>query len=140
MTTTEFITAEHTTNPGRGVWVLLTTMSILIDGAPVPSSFVITTSTGYRATLRACFRDECLGVDAPVRCVRENCPQSSRTHCHRVHIEQAEAFAARVAKTYGSDGKRETSLTGLSAHPERVRNVSTKARAEDPYARALEGR
>jgi hypothetical protein len=148
-----FITAEHTTNPGRGIWVLLTTMSILIDGAPVPSEFVITTSTGYRATLPACFRDACRGDNPLIRCTRERGDNGQhagqsvdawckhvQTHCHWPHIEHAEAFAAKVGTTYGSASKHETSLTGLRAHPKRVLDVGAKAWAEDPYAMALEGR
>jgi hypothetical protein len=155
MTTTQapFITAEHTTNPGRGVWVLLTTMSILIDGAPVPSEFVITTSTGYRATLPACMWSLCTGDVPLIRCTRElddrgQHPGQSvdawcrhvQTHCHGTHIEHAEVFAAKVGATYGSASKRETSLTGLLDHPKRVRSVGIKAWAERPYAMALEGR
>jgi hypothetical protein len=155
MTTTPFITAEHTTNPRPGVWVLLTTMSIVIDGKPTPSEFVITTSTGYRATLSACMSDRCTGGAGdvvPLRCVRERDDRGQhsgqsidawckhvQTHCHGPHIEHAEAFAAKVAATYGSASKRETTLTGLRSHPERVRNVSVKAWVEDPYATALEG-
>ena len=78
MTQTEFITAEHTTNPRRGIWVLLTTMSILIDGVPVPSSFVITTSTGYRATLPACMSDRCTGGAGDVVLLRCTKPRDDR--------------------------------------------------------------
>lgn len=153
--TQPFAVAEHTTNPGRGVWVLLTTMAVLIDGVPMPSEFVITTSTGYRATLPACMSDRCVGAAGDVvmlRCVKpldgrgQHSGQSvdawcehSRTYCHGPHIEHAEAFAAEVAATYRQPlGK--TNTAGLLVHPKRVRNVGFKAWAADPYAMALEGR
>jgi hypothetical protein len=134
------LTAEHIINPGRGAWVLLETWSFQSEsGALIPSEFVIRTSTGYRAVLPACWRDECVAPSGPVRCVRKDCPESSRTHCHRTHIEHAEVFAAEVAATYRQP-LRKTSLAGLLAHPKRVRNVGVKAWAENPYAMALEGR
>lgn len=156
MTRATFVTAEESTNPGRGVWVLLTVISMMIDGAPVPSEFVITTSTGYRATLRACMSDRCTGGAGDVvllRCVKpldgrgQHSGQSVdawckhvQTHCHGPHIEHARAFAAEVGATYGSASRRESTLAGLLAHPKRVRNVGAKAWADDPYAAALEGR
>jgi hypothetical protein len=151
-----FVTAEHTINPGRGVWILLTTMSIVIDGALTPSEFVITTSTGYRATLPACMSDRCTGRNGdvtPLRCIkplddRGQHPGQSvdawcehiQTYCHGPHIEHAEAFATKVSNTYDSAHRWETSLSGLLRHPARVRNVSIKSWAADPYAIALEGR
>jgi hypothetical protein len=158
MTQTPFITAEHSTNPRPGIWVMITTFSIMLDGVAVLEHFEVTTSTGYRAVLPACMSDLCrperVAPAAPlIRCTRprgENGQHSGqsvdawckhvRTHCHSMHIEQAEVFAEKVAATYGSAGKPETSLTGarLLAHPKRVRNVSVKEWANDPYARALE--
>lgn len=151
--TQTFVTAEESQNPRRDVWVMLTVISMMVDGMAVPSSFVVTTSTGYRAELRACMSDLCTG-DAPLmRCTRpvgsngQHSGQSVdawcahvRTHCHGPHIEHARDFADRVAATYGSAGKRESTLTGLLAHPKRVRNVGVNAWQADPYAAALEGR
>lgn len=154
------LAAEHTTNPGRGVWVLLETWSFRSEsGVLIPSEFVIRTSTGYRAVLPACMSDRCTGGPADVvllRCVKpldgrgQHVRQSVdawcehvRTHCHGPHIEHAEIFAAEVAATYGSADKPETSqtsLTGLLAHPKRIRSTGVKAWAQDPYAMALEGR
>jgi hypothetical protein len=156
--TQEFVTAEECNSPRRGVWVMLATVSMVIDGTAVPSAFVITTSTGYRAELRACMSDRCTS-DNPgdvqlIRCTKpldargQHAGQSVdawckhvRTHCHGPHIEHARAFAAEVAATYGSAAKRDPrALSGLLAHPERVRNVSVSAWAGDPYAMVLEGR
>ena len=135
--TSPFVTAEDSQNYRGGVWVLLTTLSMLIDGEIIPSSFVITTSTGYRAELRACMSDLCTGYhsryrprSAPAFIAKAVClrplgsngqhPGQSidawcehvRTHCHGPHIEHAQAFAAAVGATYGSASKRETALTG----------------------------
>src|SRR4051812_24434378 len=112
METTEFVTAEHTTNPGRGVWVLLTTISAMLSTGVYPARFEITTSTGYKAILPACLRDDCL-AGAIVSCGKaahlHGQPASigypkwrehARTHCHSWHLAHAEAFAAEVGKTY----------------------------------------
>lgn len=153
MTQTAFVTAEESINPARGVWVLLTVMSMMIEGKAAPSEFVITTSTGYRATLRACMSDRCAGPGAATRCVK---PLDSRgqhagqsvaawcahvqTHCHGPHIEHARAFAGEVGATYGSARRGQRPLAGLLAHPKRVASVGVKPWAADPYAAALEGR
>ena len=103
-----FITAEHCTNLVRGVWVMLTTFSVMVGGAARPARFEITTSTGYRAVLPACGRDECgtpctrkrgsngrhsgMSVDKWL----EHC----RTNCHANHLAQAESFRDAVEATY----------------------------------------
>jgi hypothetical protein len=134
-----FVTAEDSQNPKPGVWVMLTTWSLKLLNGTLPAVFVVTTSTGYRAELEACLRDDCFTNKAPLRCVKDNCPESSRHHCHRTHIEHASVFAAKVGKTYGS-AVRKDAPSGLLAHPKKVRNVSIKAWADDLYAQALEGR
>lgn len=140
MTQTPFVTAEHSISPRAGVWVMIETWSIMIDGAPTPHKFVVRTSTGYRAVLPACWRDECLRAEPITRCVKKDCPESSRVHCHATHIEHAEAFAKKVSASYGSANRAETTRATLRRHDCRVSSVSIKAWADNPYARALEGR
>lgn len=85
------------------------TVSVTItrDGA----SFVVASSSGYRAALPACLLDDCerdrqsctrkldhraqhsgMSVDAWLRHVR--------THCHGWHPARVDDFAARVLRTY----------------------------------------
>ena len=63
-----FVTAEDSQNPNPGVWVMLTTWSIKLDLGTLPAVFVVTTSTGYRAELRACLFDG--HPDGFVNCVK----------------------------------------------------------------------
>jgi hypothetical protein len=80
-----FITAEDSMSPIAKVWVMLTTFSVkLEDGQIIPAAYVITTSTGYRAELPACWHDKYV----------------PRNVCHRYHLETAELLRDRVAKTY----------------------------------------
>lgn len=108
-----FITAEHTTSPFYGVWVLLTTFSItLSSGRIVPAVFQVTTSTGYRAELPACGRIADGEHGAP--CTKDLDDRGQhrgmsvnawlnhiRSTCHYFHIEHAEAFRDKVQATYG---------------------------------------
>jgi hypothetical protein len=145
-----FVTAEDSQNYRRGVWVMLTTWSLKLDRGTVPAVFVVTTSTGYRAELEACLFDG--HPDGFVNCVKPRDAYSQhggmsvdrwcehiQTHCHNYHLPLASAFAARVAKTYGS-AVRKDAPRGLLAHPLKVDNVGIKAWADDWYAKALEGR
>lgn len=108
----EFVTAEHSINPGRGVWVMLRTFSREIDGASRPVRFEVTTSTSYRATLPACLRDDCAQGET-VSCTRKlnDRHQHSgmsvnawlthcRRHCHGWHLSRAEKLRDAVARTY----------------------------------------
>lgn len=145
-----FVTAEDSQNPKPGVWVMLTTWSLKLDRGTLPAVFVVTTSTGYRAELPACLFD---GHPAGfVNCVKprggngQHAGQSvdawlrhTRTHCHDYHLSLAQDFRDRVAASYGS-AVRKDAPRGLRAHPAKVRNVGTKAWADDPYAQVLEGR
>lgn len=109
-----FVTAEDTQNvrtrDRRSVWVVLETLAIIVDGAPLTVMFVVTTSTGYRAELRACTFD---GHPAGfVNCTRElgkngqhgmsvdKWCEHTRTHCHNFHLPLAEKFRDDVMKTY----------------------------------------
>ncbi len=109
-----FVTAEDTQNvrarDGRLIWVMLEMLAIIVDGAPLTVMFVVTTSTGYRAELRACTFD---GHPAGfVNCVRERGAnwrhgmsvnkwrEHIRTHCHDFHLPAAEKFRDNVMKTY----------------------------------------
>ncbi len=133
MTQTQpFVTAEETINPGRGVWVQLDTLAVrLADGALVTHSFVITTSTGYRATLPVCI------------CERTPCMKSHdmREHCHGTsygrHIEHARAFAIEVGKTYGS-AKRSTGPKLINSRISRVHNVTVREWSEGDWAQRME--
>jgi hypothetical protein len=107
-----FITAEESTSPFWGVWVLLSTLCVkLADGTIVPHSFVITTSSGYRATLPACGLEH---ADGFINCTRKIDDRRQhagmsvdawlkhcRTHCHSYHLPLAQDFRDRVQKTYG---------------------------------------
>lgn len=145
-----FVTAEDSQNPERGVWVMLTTWSLKLDRGTLPAVFVVTTSTGYRAELRACLFDG--HPDGFVNCVKprdihgQHGGQSVnawcehiQTHCHNYHLPLAQDFRDQVAKTYGS-AVRKGEPRGLLAHPLKVDNVGIKAWADDPYAKVLESR
>lgn len=108
----EFVTAEHSINPRRGVWIMLRTFSLEIAGAVRPVRFEITTSTGYRATLPACLRDDC-AEGKTISCTHMLDDQHMhsgmsvvrwlrhiRTHCHGYHLPRAEKFRDAVARTY----------------------------------------
>ena len=83
------------------------------------TQYEIEGSTGYRAFLSACLRDECgvfLNDRAPLTvCLRKIDDRRMhsgmsvakwcdhiQTHCHGWHEESARVFARRVADTYGS--------------------------------------
>lgn len=131
MTTQPHVMAEHTINPGRGVWVMLETLGVVIEGERVPTSYVVTTSSGYRATLPAC------------DCERTPCLMAHDVHghCHGNgygrHLLHAQAFAEQVAKSYGS-AKRKDAPRGLLAHPERVRNIPAARWRETDWAQTME--
>lgn len=108
----EFITAEHSTNPGRGVWVMLRTFSQEVDGSLRPVRFEVTTSTSYRATLPACLRDDC-AEGKTTSCTRTLNDRHmhpgmsvaawlrhNQTHCHGYHLPRVEKFRDAVARTY----------------------------------------
>jgi hypothetical protein len=110
MNTTEFVTAEHSLSPARGVWVLLSTISMMIDGEARPVRFEVTTSTGYWASLPACLADTCGTKTNCTRLRGANGQHSGqrvaawrehiKTHCHDFHFPRAKWFAEQVAKTY----------------------------------------
>lgn len=106
-----FVTAEDTQSPKRGIWVLLETFSVSVEGEPTPCAFVITTSTGYRAELPACMNemhDEHFGNctkgfhqnEAYVRLPGSCSKTTWRTHCHGYHLKRAEAFRDAILDTY----------------------------------------
>lgn len=117
-----------------------------------PTAFIVTTSTGYRASLPACRADACVnGSRVPcAKPVGDNHRHAGmsvnrwlahvKTHCHGWHTETARAFADDVARTFGSAKRVKATPSGLLPHPKRVRDVGAKAWADDPYAAALEGR
>jgi hypothetical protein len=120
-TRSPFITAEDVQSPRRGVWVMLATWSLVIDGVIRPVHFEVTTSTGYRAHLPACLLDYCLSRTlGRVNCVRplvrrkqhsgmsvDAWCEHSKTHCHAFHLPKAEWFARQVFETYlPTKGKR----------------------------------
>lgn len=126
-----------------------------LNVADVVTAYEVETSTGYLAILQACLSDLCNGTVLPVRtsCTRpvagngQHAGQSVdawckhvQTHCHGWHDVTARAFAATVAASYGSAVTRESTLTGLKAHPKRVRSVGVKAWRDDAYAQLIEGR
>lgn len=91
---------------------MLSTVCTLVDGAPLPIRFEVTTSTGYLAMLPACRFDSCLSGDR-INCVRkidahgQHSGQSIdawckhiETHCHGYHLPLAEAFRDKAMKTY----------------------------------------
>ena len=109
MELTKFITAEYSTSPFYGVWVMLRVFSVnLPDLGTVPNHFEVTTSTGYRAILPACrldfAHDPCtrklddrhmhsgMSVDAWCKHIK--------THCHGYHLINAEKFRDQVQETY----------------------------------------
>lgn len=113
----EFVTAEHSTNPCRGIEIMLRTISREIDGAVRPVRFAVTTSTSYRATLPACLRDDC-AQGKTISCTRKLDDRHqhsgmsvavwlrhSRTHCHGWHLKRAESFRDAVARTYKRTGR-----------------------------------
>jgi hypothetical protein len=101
------ITAEESINPKPGVWVMLTTFSFAADFGTYVHHFEIATSAGYRATLPACLCDR-------TPCDKASCGASTRNHCHYGHhLLNAQSFATRVAKTYGSGTRTPPPVTGL---------------------------
>lgn len=105
-----FITAEDSQSPRYGVWVLLVTYSVMIEGVARAYRFEITTSTGYKAALPACLRDFC---DKRVNCTRkinsrgmhsgmsvDKWLEHSQTHCHGYHLVRAQQFRDAVLATY----------------------------------------
>ncbi|MDG4792732.1 hypothetical protein [Micromonospora sp. WMMD1082] len=82
----------------------------LRSGGTIPLRFEITTSSGYRATLTACGRDECregtvIPCPKPETHSRTSNPanrEHNRSHCHAWHWPSIERFAGEVLKTYGA--------------------------------------
>lgn len=81
------------------------TVILQADGSVRVSRFIVTTSSGFRAVLPACMRDEC-AAGYLIPCTRPNnhittVPAWLRhceTHCHGWHRERVEAFAESVAR------------------------------------------
>jgi hypothetical protein len=105
-----FVTAEDCMSPIAGIWVMLTTFSVKVtDLGIIPAVFVITTSTGYRAELTACYHEDGMGEwskRTPCTCRLRKCEPwnastcNKRGVCHGYHLVTAETFRDRVAQTY----------------------------------------
>jgi len=91
------------------------------DGIVVVVRYVVSGSSGYRAVLPACIRDDCIdGRVAPCEIRTGDRAQHavagktsvsawlahSRTHCHGWHEVNARRFAREVLATYGTGRRR----------------------------------
>lgn len=102
----------------RDVSVTVVRTMVVVDWhpVPIPSRYIVTTTTGYRAEFEACGRDLCLdGTFAPCTCRGQRAHGStgrwlthSRRRCHCWHDEKITEFAKTVLKTYDPSSKRLT--------------------------------
>lgn len=101
--------------------VTVTREDVADNGGTLRPSFVITTPTGYRATLTECLRDDCAeGRVTPCATPTGDRGQHSvggktsvnawlahsAKHCHATHEVSAYAFAERVLKTFAPAPKK----------------------------------
>lgn len=102
------------------------TLSVILAANGAPNHFLVTSTTGYRATLAACTCDR-------KPCLKTGQGCSRRDHCHGGfglrHLEHARNFASQVAKTYGSAD------TGRNRGPLSVRRQSKMTEQEWSAAR-----
>jgi len=112
----------HELTSRHGVVTLAEEYATLAGGTAVVARYVVTGSSGYRAVLPACPRDDCRdGFITPCVTRLHECGQHavagktsvnawlvhSRTHCHDWHEVTARRFARDVLATYGSGRRRE---------------------------------
>lgn len=118
-------------NVHGGVQVRLLENSV--DG--IAQSFHITTTTGYFATIPACWCNR-------VPCLKRGCWDKCKG-CHGFagsrHVEHTRALAAAVAKTYGSAQRGRSSVgTPRDCTETRVRNVSVREWEGGEWAQCME--
>lgn len=108
-------------------------------------AFVVTTSSGYRAELEECIRDEC-AAGRLTPCLKPDNHIAStpewlrhiKTYCHDWHVETVEHFANQVLATYGARPRPvSTRSIGVRRGSPGVRAAMCKVPGwPDPEARA----
>jgi hypothetical protein len=126
----------------KGAVVSVYEVAAGLNIADVVTAYEVETSTGYLATIPACFCER-------QPCVVKNCRERHK-HCHtnsfgNRHEAHVRAFAAEVAATYGSAtrGKTDPSVGRAGLHNSylyngRVQQVSTREWAEGEWARQMD--
>lgn len=104
----------RSTVKGRTITVSVTAVMMFVKWSegPVPSQYIVTSNTGFRAELKACIRDECLsGEIKQCTCRGEKAHGSvnkwlahSRGHCHEWHVDRVSELARGILKSYKSTG------------------------------------
>lgn len=110
----------------RGTWVRIENRGEV---------FLVTGSSGYRAELRACLRDECQAgrftpcAIRPGGVTHQHAVNGKntvnvwlahiKTHCHGWHWPSVESFAERVLKTYGTGARHAAAKVGVARYGQR---------------------
>jgi len=89
------------------VTVVLTVLSVSWSPEPIPDQYIVTSSTGFRAEVKACYRDTCLNGELEAcACKGQKAHGSvnkwlahSRNRCHEWHTEKIIEFAQMVLKS-----------------------------------------
>ncbi|TDB84225.1 hypothetical protein E1091_17660 [Micromonospora fluostatini] len=110
------MTEKRFDHPKGLAFVLVREVLSVSSRGVYPVRFEVTASSGYRATLPACWRDEC-AAGAVTACPKpadharvdnQANREHNRTHCHGWHWPSVERFARGVLATFGSAAKTET--------------------------------